>query len=90
MISKTNQLGSTHLILLATIIVIVGLAAYFIFKPELPKTLNFSPSPQASPALQTNTNTAKQQLYEQNKEEIKADLDLSEEEFQILKRYSAD
>lgn len=52
--------------------------------------LNLSTGKNPSPSPKVTVETDKQSLYEQNKEKIKADLSLSEKEFQVLKRFSAD
>lgn len=87
-----NQQGA-FTIFAALAVLVLGLSAFLIYNSihrDSQKSASESPSSQPSSASQGNSNTAKQQMYDQNKEKIKADLDLSEEEFQVLKRFSAD
>lgn len=86
-----NQQGA-FIIFAALAVLVIGLSAFLIYNfinRDSQKSASEFSSPQSS-LLQSNSSTAKQQMYDQNKEKIKADLDLSEEQFQTLKRFSAD
>lgn len=82
-----QQKGFIQLIILAAILIAIGIAVYLIFRPEIPKNLKTSPNP--SPSM-SSYQKQKLESYDKYKEDIKSRLNLSEEEFQALKRFSAE
>jgi len=90
-----NQKGFLHLILylVAAIIVFGGLFLYLFWfdKGAYAPGPQIKPSPTLSPQSKEDLKEAEktQQLYDANKDEIKSKLDLSEEQYQLLKQYSS-
>lgn len=89
MLDRINSRGFSQFLLIIAALILLVLIYFGLNKFNNMNFFKYPPSP-APVALQTKTNSAKQDLYEQNKEKIKADLHLSEQQFQILKRYSGD
>lgn len=92
MINYNKGFSPILVLIILTLILGVGAAWYFglgkyvgINWPDSSTPAKLTAAPTPAP-----TETAKQKLYEANKEQIKADLEMSEEEFQILKRFSED
>lgn len=90
----TKQSGFTPLITLLALGVLIALLMGFLWWSQ-----NNSIKKTSSPAATTNPGPSvdpavvygpKQQMYDQNKDKIKSDLNLTEYQFQILKKYSAD
>lgn len=75
------------LILLLIGLIVAVVAVFFIFNQFGPKNLKTLPSP--SPSISTYQ-SKKLESYDKYKEDIKERLNLSEEEFQALKRFSAE
>lgn len=90
-----NQKGFLHLILyiIAAIIVFGGLFLYLFWfdKGASAPGPKLKASPTYSPEVQKDLNEAyeNQELYDANKSEIKNKLNLSEEQYQLLKQYSS-
>lgn len=82
-----QQKGFIQVIILAAILIAVGIAVYLIFKPESVKNSKTLPAP--SPSI-SSYQKQKLESYDKYKDDIKSRLNLSEEEFQALKRFSAE
>lgn len=82
-----NQSGLTPVFLLISVLIISGIIGFFIFSSK--KTGVNNPAPKPSPSISAYQKQ-KLESYDKYKEDIKSKLKLSEEEFQALKRFSAD
>ncbi len=72
------------------VLVLVGLKGFNGLSENFFKSAGASPSPRSSASSKiSNEDQAKQQMYDQNKDKIKSDLNLNEKQFQILKQYSS-